>query len=739
MRREPLQIFAIMITLAVGLGASTAIFAFLDHIWLVPLPYSDADRIVRVWESLPQDPKDVALGLSHPHYLTLLQGSQSLESVALYTVGESEVSLRDETVKVQLARVTPRFFPLLGVPPGEGRWLCAELSQSPRREAVVSRQLWRRLFGESELDGQSLRIHETEHPVVGIMPGRFAFPAAATQVWAPMPPPPPEEAENRYALSLAKRREDVSSLQVAAEVGRFFDRSNVRVVDLWDDLYGSLRRPLQWLGGGIAAVLLIALLNAATLQFARFSRRWKDFAIRAALGAKTAQLAVELVLESLLLTAVGALLGFTVFSAFFTFVTQNWPGEIPGIHDFSMWAPRPLLVLGGEILLSAFALGGLAVWFVRRLHVLGRLNPGQDAAPLASFRLRLNSLTVSAQLAASVVLVICAGMLTRSFIDAVTVDLGYEPQGLLAAHFQLPSNRYPTRDLQAQAIDAIAERLQAVDGVVTVAFSSTLPSVSRGSMTVQFPAQPELAPQVGYSQVTPGFFRALGLRLVQGRLLQERPTSVMTLVVNQSFANAYLGPQPIGTKVLLGPGRVYEVAGLVSDALQDGYLSRPEPWLYFHYLQPPSKSFLHDLDREFLTLRLEGEPLRYSAAVSDLVKSFDAEIRLDWIRPMSEILAEQFAQPRFWTVLAMCLSLLALLFSMVALYAMMSYSVSQRIPELAVRMTLGASPGEIHRLVMKDAFAMIGKGLLAGVLLSLLVTVLFADLLFGAARLPALT
>ncbi len=740
MRREPLQVCAIMTALAVGLGSSTAIFAFLDHIWLVPLPYTDSQRIVRLWESWSQDPKDVPLGLSYPHFQALQEGSQSLEGVALFTAGEAEASLGDgQALKLQAARVTDGFFPLLGVSPSEGRWLSSGMLKIPAREAIVSRELWRRTFGAAELDGQSLRINGTVYQVVGIMPARFALPSAATQLWLPMPPPPAEEAENRYSQSLAKRREGFSDLQVAAEVERFFDRSQVRVVGLLDDLYGGLRRPLQWLGGGIAAVLLIALLNAATLQFARISRRWKDFGIRAALGAKASQLAAELVLESLLLTAVGAVLGFAVFSAFFNLVTSSWPGEIAGIHDFSLWAPRPLILLAGEIVLSALALGCLALWFVRRLHVLGRLNPGQDSAPLATFRLRLNSLTVSAQLAASVVLLICAGMLTRSFIDAVTVDLGYRPEGLLAAHFQLPSDRYPSRDQQRQAIDTIAERLEAIDGVTAVAYSSTLPSVSRGSMTVLFPDRPDLAPQVGSSQVTPGFFRTAGLRLLRGRLLEERPVGEMAVAVNQSFADAYLGAQTIGSKVLLGPGRVYEISGIVSNVLQDGYLSKPEPWLYFHYLQPPTRSFLHDLDREYLTLRFEGEPTRYSAAVRGVVKSVDAEIPLNWVRPMSEILADQFAQPRFWTALAVSLSLLALVFSMVALYAMMSYGVSQRIPELAVRMTLGASPREISRLVMKDALAIIAKGMIAGLLFSWAATALFADLLFGAARLPAVT
>lgn len=433
----------------------------------------------------------------------------------------------------------------------------------------------------------------------------------------------------------------------------------------------------------------------------------------------------------------GGLLGFAVFSAVFTFVTRNWPGEIPGLHDFSLPATRPLLLLGAAVLACALVLGGLAVWFVRRLHVVERLNLGQDAAPFSSFRLRLNGAVVSVQLTAASVLLIGAALLTQSFIEAITVDLGYRPDGVLAAHLELPEDRYPGLETQAHAIQDLSERLRAIDGITRFGFASSLPSVGGGITSVNFPAS-ELTPVVGWTFATPGFFAALGLRSIEGGLLPERAAGDPALVVNQSFSRVYLGDDPLGKTVLLG-GKPYRVVGVVSDALQDGYLGRQKPAFYHHYLQQFGEGFLHDFDSPKLVLRVSGDPSNYISTVLGVIENQDPGIRVEWIRPLSEILAEQIAQPRFWTTLAVSLGLLALMFSTIALYALMSYHVSQRIPELAVRMTLGATSREVVRSVMGNALVIVGRGVFAGVILSLLVTALFADLLWGSAKPQAVT
>lgn len=739
--RELGPVAAIILALSVGIGASTAVFAFMDHLWLVPLPYGQPERIVRVWEIWPSNPTERPLGLSWPKYRTLAEASETIEQIALYSGGLWDVGIvgTDTTERIQLGLVTPQFFPLLGVRPIAGRWLEWSDGGQRVREAVVSERFWQRFFGGQELTGQSLRIGENNYPIIGIMPNRFAMPDSDTRVWVSKPPPPPQQAESQYSQCLARKREGVSDAQVEAEIARFFDSQSPRVLGLWEATFGELSTPMGWLGWGIAVVFLIGLLNATTLQFARLSRRWKDFGIRAALGAGSLRLAAELIVEGLVLTLVGGGLGFVAFSMAFDVVSGNWPGGIPGLHDFSLWSLRPLLLLGLETLMCAIVMGALSLWFVQRIRAMDRLHPGRDGTLFAGFPIRLNGTLVSGQLTAAVVLLICAGMLTHSFIAALMVDLGYEPEGLLTADFRLPSERYPTVTAQYGVLGTWRERLEAVEGVVSVGFSNVLPSVAGAEMTIGLsPEQPERRPKVAWAQVSPGFFQAMRLHIRQGSLFSDPPPSEPSVVVNESLARTYLGADPIGRSILLPP-KQFRVIGVVSDVLQDGYLGRSEPGLYFHVVQPPNESFVYDITRGWLVLRVKKEPMAYAGIVRDSLRSIDPRIRLTDVQTMDHILSEQFAQPRFWTLLALSLSGLGLAFSMIAVYALMSYTVTQRIPELAVRMTLGATPIDIRRLVLRNAAAIVGKGLLAGLIIALIVANLFADLLFGIVRLPALT
>ncbi len=737
-RHEPLQNLAIVGSLVVGLGACVSVFAFLDHILLVRLPYPSSDRIVSIWTSLPEKAGDVSLGLSHNKYQMVRQGSRSLQEVALHFNSRKPVLVGELTIDVEVAAVTPRFFPLSGVPPRVGRWLSEKDSQIPVQEAVVSYRLWQRLFGGQGLSGQHLRIGTSDLAIVGIMPSRFALPGTQTDIWILKTPPTGDNAETLYSQALGRKAEGVSNSQVEADLGRLLGGSRVAVRDLREELYGKIQTPLKWLSAGIAVVLLVALLNAATLQSARITRRWRDYGIRAALGAKSSQLAVDLFWETLLLSSAAGLLGFVVFAGVFEGLTRIWPGGIPGVEGFSLWAPRPLLLLGLLTLTTGAVLGGLSLWFVRRLGVLGRIGIGRDATPIGLSRHRLNGAFVSTQLAATAVLLIIAGTMVGSFISAVTVDLGYNPQGLLSGVVRLPRERYPDFTSQGQVIGRLLERLHGVEGVLAAGVSSALPSVAGGETTVAFPWREDLTPQAAYYQVSSGFYSALGLRLTDGRFLSDRTEGERELVVSESFARRFLENDPLGREVQLYR-KPYRVVGVVADVLQDGYLSQADPSIFFHFLRPPLQNFLFDLNPQHLVLRTQSNPTQYASTVRAIADAIDPEIRFDWIRGQQEILDEDVAQPFFWTTLSLSLGLAAMAFSSLALYAIVAYSVAQRLPELAVRLTLGATPAQIRRLIVGRAVWIIGRGLAAGTFLAFFVTALFADLLFGSARLPTIT
>lgn len=732
---EPLQVAAIVVCLSVGLGVGVVVFALLDHILLTPLPYAEPERIVHVWEAWPAEPGQVALGMPYAHYLELMEFSESMESIALYGRRPGSAAVPERGIDTELADVTPKFFATLGVPPVAGRWLDSAGEAVEEPTAVVSRRLWEKLFGLASLDGQTVLINGAAYTVVGIMPAEFAFPTGATDVWLPMPRP--KQLLGQFAPCIGRLRSGVSASQAASELARFDlpdEGKEVRVSPLPEHILGDVRRPLILLGGAIAIIFVIALLNASIVQFARINRRWKDFGIRAALGASSRQLALELVTDSLVPALVGGVLGIVVVSSLLGAVVGYWPDEIPRIHTFSVWSAKPLLLLGFAVLASVLAMTGISLWFVRRLRVLGRLNSAFEGAGGSPLRFRLNRVTVSAQLAATLILLISAGTLGRTFLEAASTDLGYSPESVLAARFTLPRDGFPTRARQLAITDSALEALAGIEGVQAAAFASNLPSAAKGETTLGLPDRPELAPQVAFSQVSPGYFKALGLRLLAGESLPEFPFGERVAVINESLSRLYLDSKPLGRTIELSAQR-YRVVGVVADVLQEGFGGRAGAGVYVHYLQPPNDSFIFDLRRGFLVLRADGGVTRYFSAFREAVEETDQRIKIEWLRPMDDLVAESVARPKFWMVLTLSLALISLAFSSVAIYAMMSYSVSQRIPELAVRMALGATRPQIHRFVMSGAVAVIGRGLLAGVVISMLVSNLFVDLVLGAVTL----
>lgn len=741
--REFSPVSMILVALSTSLGASTTVFAFMDHIWLVPLPYRDSERIVRVWSDWTQDPGKVSLGLSYEDFQTLSASSETLETFALFSETVSTIdTINTEgatSEEARIAQVTPQFFPLLGIPPQTGRWLTTELPGQSEPEAVVSVPFWRRHFGNDRtIADHRVRLGGKEYSIVGTMPNSLAVPHPSTDVWIPKQPPSPEQAATRYASCVAKMRKGVSETQVAAEVGRFFQQSTVRVESLRRSLYGGLWGPLAWLCGALVVVLLIGLLNAASLQFARLNRRWRDFGIRSALGATSLRIAAEMLVESMGLALVSGALGFCVFAFLFSFITHSWPGTIPGLKDFDLWAMRPLVLLGLNVLFATSLLGALCWCFIQRLRRNTRVDAPANTAPFLSFPVRMNRFLVSGQLTGAVVLLIATGTLTHSFIAAVATDLGYNPDGLLLARIRLPSHRYPTLEAQARVLDRLQEDLGSVSGVESVAFSNSLPSLVRAETTVNLPDRPDLAPTVLWGRVSPSFFAALQLRLAEGSLLAEHPASEPEMVVNGAFARAYLGLKPVGKKVVFQE-RAYRVVGIVSDVLQEGYRGRTEPAIYYDQVRPPMESNFFALSRGHIVLRVQHTPSRYIKVLKERTNTLDPEIRITGFQTMNEVLAQGIAEPRFWTLLSLLLCTIAITFSLIACHALISYTVAQRIPELAIRLTLGATPISIRRLVLRDAMLITARGVLAGLILSLVVSALFADVLFAAVRFQSIT
>jgi putative ABC transport system permease protein len=724
---------AAAVTLALGIGANTAIFAVAWRLVLEPLPFPDAHRIVHVWESAgPGSTTPVAPG----NYHDWQRDASSFESIAAYTHLRGTVDLSEggEPEQLRARYVTADYFAVFQMRPLAGRWF--QESDVPSGAVMLSESLWRRRFGsDSDLPGRTIVLNDAPHTVVGVMPGAFTGPEAPIDAWIGMtlPPDPAGHQRAHYLAVVARLKTTVSLAQadadvkrVAATAARLHPSTNARlsaaVRSLQSERAPELRTALPMLAGAAALVLLIACVNLAGLQFARGVTRTRELAVRAALGATRTRLLRQLITESLVLSVMGALIGLLTAAWLLAAIARVAPPSVGAALPTSLEVPVVLAALAAAVA-SAVVFGIAPAWRATS-GAGGSLSLRGATSDRSTSRVRL--LLVTAQMGVAVVLVIGAALLVTSLAHVLRVDPGFDPGHVTAFDVTLTEARYPTYERRAAFFEEVFARVGAIPGVTAVCAINEVPFESQGRMTYVADGQ-KRAIGAQPRTITPGCLDTLRLRLVAGRPFTDRESSRVAIVSRRFAQAAWPDQDSVGRRLHVGTpeGPIVEVVGVVDDALQSS-LDGPRTAQVYEVMRPdapfePARVLL----RSDVPLGAIAETLRAA------VRAVDPRQPVARLRSLEDLQSASIAGRRFQLMLVSLFAAAALALASTGIYGLLNQLVVERGRELAVRVALGATPASVVRLVMRSAWIAVLAGAATGVAGALAVSTVLRGAVFG--------
>jgi predicted permease len=733
-----------VLLVALGVGANTAVFSLVDHVLIRPLPFADADRLVKLWERVPSYGR---LELSPPNYRDWKQMNHSFERMAAFTAVSRNLAGQGDPERIEGENVTAGLFPMLGVQPVLGRLFTAsdDRPETPRT-LVLSYRLWQSVFGgDANIVGTNVLLDDASYTVIGVMPVEFDFPTREAEFWAPLRLEDAdfEDRNNNYLQVLGKLRPGVSLERaradmavVSAALERRYPRENehtgANIVTLRDEISAQSRLLLVALAGAALCVLLIACTNLASLLLARAMARRKEFAVRAALGGGRERLMRQLFTESLLLALLGGSVGVAAARMAVPILEKLVPNTLPVTQapalDF-----RILLFAAALTAATGIGFGLVPAWRAGVAH-FADLREGARSGGLRKERLR--SALVMAQVAASVVLLVGAGLLIRALSRLEAVNPGFRGDDVLTLRTWLPWPRYAATERRTAFYDRVLQEVRQLPGVSQAAYISFLPMVMKGgiwSATVQGDTRGPTAPRAASLRfLTPGFFAALRIPLLEGRDVAESDTidRPFVAVVSESFARRYWpGQDPLGRHFVLA-GHDRAVAGVVGDIRIRGLERDSEPQVYLPYRQVPDGWFIFYPPKD-LVVRAAGNPLALTPAIRRIVQRADPRQPVSNVRMLGDIVAAETA-PRAAQVRVLgTFAAIAFLLAAVGIHGLLSFAVSQRTREIGVRVALGARPADILRMVLSQALWPAAAGAVAGVILGYLAGIALRALLAG--------
>jgi predicted permease len=748
----------VLLTLALGIGANTAMFSLVYGVLLRPLPYAESGQLVRVSEEHPGGTparwaRTLLTDLTREAWVP---AAKTIEGVATFSSSFRFSVGRENPARVPGAIVSPSLFRLLRVQPAAGRLFTEDDAIDGAGAAVViGHALWRDLYAaDPAAVGQMLFLNEKPHLVIGVAPRGFAFPDTDAAFWLPERVPAraadPAKRRIRTERAIARLRPGVTPEQAAAEgtaaargvtrpadLDGMFGKGGpvqVRVRPLVDEMTDTVRPALLLLMAGVALVLFVACANVANLLLARGHARRREMAVRAALGAPLRRLAQQLVAESLVFAIAGGALGLVLAWALVGLLPAVAPESFPRLESIR---------LDGRALAFGLAASLLAGLLAGVLPAVRGARPGLDAVLRAGDRrtvagsghaLRASLLVVEAALA--VLLIVSAGLLVRSFIRLVNVDGGFDPSNALVTQVYLPAaHQRPARP--SAFFERLVPRLTQLPGVVAVGVANMAPFGTEGySTAVVLPDPgPDGTPRQARATswvVSPGYGAALGLRVTSGRFLEPGDVDgpVNALVVNEAFVRQYLhdGKPPVGRRWLQAKeARLTEIVGVVANVLKDGLNREPEPEVY----RAASLTRSTLVPYASLVVRTTGDPLALASDLRRLAREADPRVGLDRLGSLSGKLSASVAEPRFAAWLLSLFAGLALVVAATGLYSVLSYNVSERRREIGIRAALGATRGRLVRLVLRQGLGFTIAGLALGLLAAAATSRLLSTLLFG--------
>jgi predicted permease len=775
--RSPGFALPAIVTLTLGIGVTAAIFSVVDGVLFRPVPFPDATRLVMVWET------DRDSGTSHepgawPDFIDFQQRSTRIDTFGGVIAGEATLT-PNAGEPVQLARlvVTREFLPLLGVAPLIGRTFTADDERLGGAAVVlISERLWERGYQRDQrVVGSTIRLDERPYTVIGVVPDGADFgvlqvlaaadysrgfvdrdPRSTADIWAPLQPNPKQLVRDTHPLLMIGRlapgatvgsaQEELTS--IAADLERSYASNRARGVylePLTAVIFGPTQTPLLLLLAAVGVVLLIACANVANLLLARSAARTREVAVRSALGAPTSQLARQFMIENLVLSLVAAVLGMIVAFAVLRTLVALAPPEVPRLALVAVNAR----VLGLALAIStaiALVFGAIPLMLARRKDLRTALNAENTRTATGGPASGLTRSTlVVVEVALAVVLAVGAGLLIRSFWQLQRVDPGFDPSGVLKAEFQLPAARYVSATDRWPNIAGVhrfhatlLSRVEAIPGVASAAIAASHPlnpGFTNSFVIVGREGESRDLPEMSMRHVSPAYFRTLGVRLIGGRLLDDRdqPTAPPVVVINEAAAKrVFDGRDAIGQQIAFWGVR-WTIVGVVGDEKFHGLAETTPIAAYTPVAQAPPRG------GAVLLVRTAGDPASLVGAVRGAFTAIDPALAIFGMEPLTQTLSGSIGTERFVMLLLLLFAALSLTLAAIGIYGVLNYTVAERSRELGIRIALGASAQTVTRQIVSHGIRLTALGLVAGLLLSVVFARALSGLLFGVAAGDAVT
>lgn len=760
-----------ILTLALGIGASTAVFSVVNAVLIKPLPYPHSEQIVVPWGIAPPG---LNLGYSEIpwgriQFLEFSCQTKTFQNFAAFKSDSFNLTGAGEPAMLEGVRTSAEFFPALGVNPSLGRTYTPEEDQPGRGLVVVlGHALWQERFGgDPAILGRVVELNGAAYTVIGVMPAGFEFPRAnelpgsidsprEAQLWVPLAlnPGPIIRGEPSELAVIGRLKPGATPQQAQAELDVFakhmedvFPRAkgwfNSRVTPLPRQVAGDTRRPLLLLLGAVGIVLLVACSNVASLLLARSLAREKEFSLRSALGAGRVRLIRQLLTESLVLSAAGALAGISVAELGIRFVKAIGPSNIPRLGEVSLdW--RVFSFTFFVTLLVGILFGLAPAFAVAHQNLSESLKEGGHRATSSHAGQKIREALLVCEVALALVLVVAAGLLTRTFFRLLSAGGGFNPEHVLTFELSLPNAKYPDQDHIVPLYHQLLLRMQSLPGVDSAGISEVVPLAGAGESTVvRIPgyhsADEKERPYANYTIATPGYFSALGTPILQGKDFSESdtPDSMPVAIINQAMARKFWpGQDPLGKPVGI-PIRKFDmtVIGVVADIKHLSLREEPAPEVFVPYTQNPWPSMLVMQ----AVIRTKADPDSVMAGVREAVHSVDSDLPLARVTTLAAIVDTSLARPRFSMLLLGSFGALSLLLASIGIYGVISYSVAQRTQEIGIRLALGAQRKNVFGMILSQGARLAGLGIAIGLLLALGVARLLASYLFGVQPTDTLT
>ena len=776
LRKNPGFTLVAVLTLALGIGANTAIFGVVNAVLLRPLPFKQPSRLMMLFEGIPKlgFPK---MGFSAPDFMVFARAQKSFESVGVYQNKYFNISGDREPERLMAARISSSVFPMLGAEPMLGRTFTSGEDAPGQNVVILSYGLWQRRFGaDPGIIGRNLDLNRTPYIVIGVMPKAFNFPLRGPQgsepaeLWVPMAFTATElegwgtnymngvVARLRPGLAFEQASSEAESLSRSIgsnyppELTKAFQGAELKISvnRFHEEVVKSVRTLLLILMAAVLLVLLIACANVATLLISRAASRQKEVALRTTLGATRVRLLRQMLTESLLLALIGGTLGLAFASWVKTYLLSLVPESVPLPRDIPTDGSVIVFVLAASFVTTLLC-GLVPAFQVSAMSLHGPLQEGGRSGTPGRLRHRLQGLFVTVEFALALVLLIGSGLLIQSFAKLVETDPGFRPDHVLTLKIPIPSERYTKAPKVRQFYEQLLDRTGNIPGVKAVGLTSDLPLNGCGTIAIQIEgrrnAGGETPQAICQTWQVGNYFQTLGIPLLRGRYftLEDRIDAQPVAIVSETAGRQFWPSQdPIGKRIRWGVYTPWQtIVGIVGD-VNDEPLGHPaQLHVYRPYLQMADLFFEDSRFGEVrsmnLAVRSQTDPASLTSAVIGQIHSLDPDLTVTHIRTMAQVISSSVAGPRFNTLILGVFAAVALFLAAIGIYGVMAYATTQQTHEIGIRLALGAQPRNVLYLVLRRGVRLAGVGATFGVAAALALTRLMAGLLYGVSATDPVT